>query len=380
MMRPTLASNRANRSFLLEWWRSVDHVILGLFVCLIGSGLILSMTASPAASASFDMVDPFHFFYRHSLFVVLGLLGAFILSLFSPEDARRLGVFALVGAFALLVLVMVDGHEAKGATRWLRLGDFSLQPSEFAKPAFIVFAAWMFSVRERDRNVPAIAIVFTVYLLLLALLIRQPDFGQSFLLTLCFAVVFFFAGLPLGWMMFMMGLSTLGALGAYAALPHVRDRVMRFINPAGSDTYQTDKALEAISHGGFFGRGPGEGAVKFNLPDGHTDFIFAVIAEEFGFLLSVCLIGLLAAFIIRVYINALKLNDFFCQLAVAGLATLIGIQTIINLYVNLNMAPAKGMTLPFISYGGSSLLSLCFSVGLILAFTRRRPGAYGYGQ
>ena len=181
-------------------------------------------------------------------------------------------------------------------------------------------------------------------------------------------------------MLLMMGISTLGAVLAYFSLPHVRDRIGRFINPDGADTYQTDKALEAIQSGGFFGRGPGEGSVKFSLPDGHTDYIFAILAEEFGFLLSIFLVGLLAAFVLRSFRNALRLNDYFSQLAVAGLATMIGIQTIINLFVNLNMAPSKGMTLPFISYGGSSMLALCFSAGLILAFTRRRPGAYGYGQ
>ena len=164
------------------------------------------------------------------------------------------------------------------------------------------------------------------------------------------------------------------------ALPHVRDRISKFLSPDSADTYQTDKALEAISNGGLFGRGPGEGAVKYSLPDGHTDFIFAVTVEEFGFLISMFLIILLAGFVIRCFRNALKLNDYFCQLAVAGLATMIGMQVVINLFVNLNMAPSKGMTLPFISYGGSSMLALCFTAGLILSFTRKRPGAYGYGQ
>ncbi len=380
MITQTMAPGRTNRSLLFEWWRSVDHITLGLLVCLIGAGLILSMAASPAAAARLDLLDPFYFLYRHSFFAVMGLCGVFVISTLSPKNARRIGVVALIVATLLLVYVMFYGYAVKGSQRWMSLGMFSLQPAEFVKPAFIVFAAWMFSVRKRDPNVPAVAIVFAVYLGLIALLIQQPDFGQSFLLTLCFAAVFFFAGLSLGWMLFMMGLSTLGAIVAYFSLPHVRDRIGRFINPDGADTYQTDKALEAIRSGGVFGRGPGEGAVKFSLPDGHTDFIFAIVAEEFGFLLSVLLVGLLAAFVIRSFRNALKLNDYFCQLAVAGLATMIGIQMIINLFVNLNMAPPKGMTLPFISYGGSSMMALCFSAGLILSFTRRRPGAYGYGQ
>ena len=376
----TLSTSRTNRSLFGEWWRSVDHITLGFLICLIGAGLILGMAASPAASARLGIDNPFHFLYRQTLFVMLGMVGAFTVSLMTPTTARRLGVLALLGSMLMLILLPTIGYEVKGATRWIKVGSFSIQPSEFAKPAFIVFAAWMFSIRKRDPNIPAVAIVFAVYLGLVALLISQPDFGQSFLLTLCFAAVFFFAGLSLGWVLFMVGLSLFGAIAAYAALPHVRARVEKFMSPDSSDTYQTDKALEAISNGGFFGRGPGEGAVKYSLPDGHTDFIFAVTVEEFGFLISMFLIILLAGFVIRCFRNALKLNDYFSQLVVAGLATMIGMQVVINLFVNLNMAPSKGMTLPFISYGGSSMLALCFTAGLILAFTRKRPGAYGYGE
>jgi len=380
MLTATIAPSRTNRSPLAQWWRTIDHLTLGFLICLIGVGLILSMAASPAASMRLGLDNPFYFLYKHAFFVAVGLFGAFVLSLMSPNYARRTAVLVLVGSIVLMIALLFAGHEVKGATRWFRIGGFGLQPSEFAKPAFIVFAAWMFSVRKRDAAIPAVGIVFGVYLTLIFLLIQQPDFGQSFLLTLCFAAVFFFAGLSLGWMLAMLGVSTVGAIGAYFALPHVRDRVARFMNPDGADTYQTDKALEAIGNGGFFGRGPGEGAIKYSLPDGHTDFIFAVTVEEFGFLISMFLIILIAGFVIRCFRTALKLNDYFAQLAVAGLATMIGMQAIINLFVNLNMAPPKGMTLPFISYGGSSLLSLCFAAALILSFTRRRPGAYGYGE
>ena len=178
----------------------------------------------------------------------------------------------------------------------------------------------------------------------------------------------------------MLGISMVGVVAAYMALPHVRARVSAFISPNTSDSYQTDKALEAISSGGFFGQGPGEGRVKYSLPDGNTDFIFAVTVEEFGFLISTILILLIAGFVVQTFRNAIRLNDYFCQLAAAGLATLVGMQAIINLFVNLNMAPSKGMTLPFISNGGSSMLAMCFTAGLILAFTRRRPGAYEYGK
>lgn len=376
----TLMTSRTNRSVLGEWWRSVDHITLGFLICLIGAGLILGMAASPAASMRLGYENPFYFLFRQGFFVTTGLFGAFILSLLTPTNARRIAIIALLGAVGLMFMLPYVGHEVKGATRWFRFGPLGLQPSEFAKPAFIVFAAWMFSVRKRDPNVPSVAIVFATYLVMVFLLINQPDFGQSFLLTLCFAAVFFFAGLSLGWVLFMISISIFGAVAAYMALPHVRARVEKFLSPDSSDTYQTDKALEAISNGGFFGRGPGEGAVKYSLPDGHTDFIFAITVEEFGFLISMFLIILLAGFVIRCFRNALKLNDYFSQLAVAGLATMIGMQVVINLFVNLNMAPSKGMTLPFISYGGSSMWALCFATGLILSFTRKRPGAYGYGE
>lgn len=372
--------SRTHRTPIGEWWRSVDQIQLGILIILIGAGLILSMAASPAATARLDYGNPFFFLYRHAFFAVLGLGGAIFISFIGPNWARRLGVVALLGSMALLAALPFIGFEVKGAVRWIRLGAFSLQPSEFAKPAFIVFAAWMFSVRKRDPNVPSVIIVFGVYFILIAMLITQPDFGQSFLITLGFAAVFFFAGLSLGWLLALMGVSLLGAVAAYMALPHVRDRVTAFMSPNSADSYQTDKALEAIANGGLLGRGPGEGAIKYSLPDGHTDFIFAVTVEEFGFLISVVLIVLLATFVIRAYRSALRLNDYFSQLAVAGLATLVGMQMVINLFVNLNMAPSKGMTLPFISYGGSSLLSLCFTAGLILAFTAKRPGAYGYGS
>ena len=375
-----ISKSRTARSPIFEWWRSVDQLTLTFFLCLLGTGVILSMASSPAAAERMNMGDPFYFLYKHVVFVGAGLIGAIGLSFFSAINARRLGVLALLGSIVLLIAVKIYGYEVKGAQRWIDLGLFGLQPSEIAKPAFIVFTAWMFSVGKRDPGIPAVPIVFAVYLLLIFFFIQQPDFGQSFLLTLCFAAVFFFAGLSLGSMLFLMLGSGFAAFMAYMFMPHVQSRIQGFLSPGGEENYQTERALEAIRSGGFFGRGPGEGDVKFSIPDGHTDFIFAVTVEEFGFLISAFVILLLAGFVIRCFRNALKLNDFFCQLAVAGLATMIGMQTVINLYVNLNMAPPKGMTLPFISSGGSSMLACCFTVGLILAFTRRRPGAYGFGD
>ena len=367
------------QTFLGEWWRSIDRINLGLFLALLSIGVILSMATSPVAAARIDRDSPFYFFARHLVFVFMGLSGAIIVSFFAPQNARRLGVVALVGTIVALLLVSTHGFTVKGATRWLRIGPLSLQPSEFIKPAFIVFAAWMFTATRRDPRVAGKLVVFAVYALILFFLFRQPDMGQSFLLTVCFAAVFFFAGLPLGWMLFFFAFTSIGGLGAYFTMPHFRDRIQRFGSADSGDTYQTDRSLEAISNGGLLGQGPGEGVFLHRVPDVNTDFVFAAVVEEFGFLISAFIVLTLGAFIYRSFRQALRLNDAFCQLAVAGLATMIGVQMLINLAVNLNMAPPKGMTLPFISNGGSSILALCFTVGLILAFTRRRPGAYAYG-
>ena len=374
-----LKPDRTNRNLVFEWWRSVDRVMISLFLVLMSIGLILSLAASPAAAAKLNISNPFYFFSRHLAFVFMGVSGAIFVSFFSPTNARRIGVLALLGAIIAMFAIPFIGTEVKGATRWIRFGGLSLQPSEFAKPGFIVFAAWMFAHRKKDINFPGIALVLAVYILLVMMLLRQPDFGQTFLLTLCFGAIFFFAGVSMRWMFMLLGASMIGGSAAYFALPHVQSRIHRFLNPEGNDTYQTDKALEAMANGGIFGQGPGQGQIKDQLPDAHTDFIFAVAVEEFGFVLSFMLIAVLAALVFQAYRKALRLNDHFAQLAVAGLATMIGVQTIINLAVNLNMIPPKGMTLPFISSGGSSLLAMSFSVGLILAFTRRRAGNYGYG-
>ncbi|MEE9346760.1 MAG: FtsW/RodA/SpoVE family cell cycle protein, partial [Robiginitomaculum sp.] len=224
--------------------------MMSFFLILIMAGLLLSLAASPAAAAKLNISNPFYFFSRHLAFAILGVGGAIFVSLFSPVNARRLGVLALICAIIAMFLILFIGTEVKGATRWLRFGGLSLQPSEFAKPGFIVFAAWMFSHRKKDLSFPGIGFVFAVYALLIALLIRQPDFGQSFLLTLCFGAIFFFAGISAGWMLFLVAVSSIGAAGAYFALPHVQDRIARFLSPEGSDTYQTDKALEAMANGG----------------------------------------------------------------------------------------------------------------------------------
>jgi cell division protein FtsW len=358
------------------WWRGVDRTLLFVILALIGIGLVLSLAASPAASDRLGISDPFYFLYRQSLFAGVSVAALLGISALGPKGARRLAVIGLVGALILLVATLFIGHEVKGATRWLRIGSFSLQPSEFLKPALIVTVAWLFAETKRGAPIPGQTIAFGLYLLAVAMLMLQPDFGQSVLLTLCFGGVFFVSGMPWQWIGGLAGLTVGGSSLAYFSLPHVADRVQRFINPENADTYQIDRATEAIARGGIAGVGPGEGEVKNLLPDAHTDFIFSVAAEEFGLLASLSIIGLFAIFVTRAWMQAMRLNDHFAQLAVAGLSLQFGLQALVNISVNLNLIPPKGMTLPFVSYGGSSMLALAFGAGLILAFTRRRPGTY----
>lgn len=360
----------------ISWWRGIDRTLLFVVLALIAAGLMLSMAASPAAADRLGIEDPFFFLYRQSVFATLSLIGLLAISALSPTGARRLAAIALLGSLALMVAMPFIGHEVKGATRWIRIGSFGLQPSEFLKPALIVTAAWLFAEEKRGAPVPGRIIAFAIFLVSIGLLMIQPDFGQSVLLTLCFGGVFFASGLSWIWVAGLGGLAVAGSGAAYMMFPHVASRVERFLDPESGDTYQIDRAMDAISRGGIAGVGPGEGEVKHFLPDAHTDFIFSVAAEEFGLLASLSIIGLFSILVARAWNQAMRLSDHFAQLAVAGLALQFGLQALVNIAVNLNLIPPKGMTLPFVSYGGSSMLALAFGAGLMLAFTRRRPGAY----
>jgi len=360
----------------VTWWRGVDRTLLFTVLALIVTGLVLSMAASPAAADRLGISDPFYFIYRQGTFAVISLIGLLGVSSLSPRGARRLAALALLGSLVLMLATLFIGHEVKGATRWIRFGSFSLQPSEFLKPSLIVMAAWLFAEEKRGAPVPGRIIAFGIYLVSVGLLMSQPDFGQTVLLTLCFGGVFFASGLSWIWVVGLGSLAAVGSTLAYLTFPHIASRVQRFLDPESGDTYQIDRAVEAISRGGVTGVGPGEGEVKHFLPDAHTDFIFSVAAEEFGLLASLSIIGLFAILVARAWSQAMRLRDHFAQLAVTGLALQFGLQALVNIAVNLNLIPPKGMTLPFVSYGGSSMLALAFGAGLLLAFTRRRPGAY----
>lgn len=367
---------RTDRSPVSVWWWTIDRWLLGAVGALIFVGVILSFASSPAAAARMDYGDPFHFAVRQSVFALLALGILFAVSLMSPKGVRRTAFVLFVGAILIMLLLPFAGHTSKGATRWLNVGPFLLQPSEFLKPALVVMCAWMFSEGQKGQGVPGVSIAFGMYLLSVGLLLIQPDIGQTVLITVAFGACFYMAGVPLRWML-AMGLTAIGGLTAtYFMFDHVAARVQKFMNPESADTHQVDRASEAIANGGLFGRGPGEGLMKRHVPDLHTDFVYSVGAEEFGLIFSLALICLFGFIAVRGLAKSMRLSDPFEQVASAGLFVLFAQQAVINIAVNLNLIPTKGMTLPFVSYGGSSMLAMAVTLGFALALTRRRPGAY----
>jgi len=368
-MKKMTVFSRTDTSLLSNWWWTVDRRLLMALVLLGGLGIVMTFGASPAIAEKLGL-GSFHFVKRQVVFLCLAMTTMFVVSLFPVIWVRRFGVILFLVCLALLVLTMAIAPEAKGARRWLRIGSFTLQASEFLKPAFIIFSAWMFSEVHKTPGFKGWAISIVSYLVVIFFLINQPDFGQTILISIVWAAQFFMAGLPMIFVMALAGLGMAGVYAAYMFIPHVTDRIDRFLYPGTSDTFQVDTALNAFRSGGLFGRGPGEGAVKKILPDAHTDFIFAVTGEEYGIILCLFIILLFAVIVVRGLMSLMKETDLFIFLATAGLIIQFGLQALINLAVNLSLLPSKGMTLPFISYGGSSMLSVSIAMGMVLALTR----------
>ena len=275
----------------------------------------------------------------------------------------------------LVIATLFLGVEIKGARRWIVLLGVNIQPSEFLKPAFVILASWLFAESAKKPDVPANTMALLLLLASVAALVLQPDFGQTMLIALVWGALFFMAGMRMVWVIGLGGIAMLGLVGAYTTVPHVAKRIKRFLDPASGDTFQVDTAVESVMRGGWFGQGPGEGTMKRILPDSHADFVFAVAAEEFGIVLCLILVALFCFIVVRALLNAIRNDDPFARFATAGLAMLFGTQSAINMAVNLALIPAKGMTLPFISYGGSSMISLAYGMGMLLALTRGRPRA-----
>ncbi len=364
--------SRTNRSPIAEWWWTIDKYILGATIVLMLAGIVLSLAGSPAVAERLGY-DTFHFFDRHVAFFFPALAVMIATSFLTPRGARRTAFIVLAISVALMLATLFMGFEVKGSRRWINIAMISLQPSEFMKPAFVVVVAWLFAEHRLRPDIHGD--LFTVILLaiVVSLLIAEPDFGQTMLISIAWASLFFISGMPLVWIAALVVASVGGVAAAYTMLPHVAARIDKFLSPSSGDTFQVDKALDSILRGGWFGQGPGEGIVKRVLPDAHTDFIFAVAAEEFGIIVCLALVAVFAVIVFRGLSRSAVSSDPFVRLATVGLVILFGVQSVINMAVNLNLMPAKGMTLPFISYGGSSMIAVAFGMGLLLAFTRRRP-------
>ena len=367
--------SRTDRSMLANWWWTVDRWSLAAIATLIVTGVLLTLAASPAVAGRIGL-EPFYFVYRQLSFVAPAFLMIFIVSLLGPRDVRRLALGLFIVSLGMMVATLIIGPEIKGAHRWLTAGPFSVQPSEFVKPAFVVLAAAALAESNRSPGFPGLVITLCLFAAVASVLVLQPDFGQTMLLSIVTASLLFLAGLRWQWLAAFGVLGVAGGVGAYFLAPHVASRIDRFMSPDQGDTFQVNTALNAFVHGGITGVGPGEGSVKFVLPDAHTDFIFAVAAEEFGLAACTFLILLFAVVVWRALKRALDESDHFIQLAASGLAVLFGLQAVINIAVSLNLIPAKGMTLPFVSYGGSSMLALALTIGMLLALTRQRLPGY----
>ncbi len=370
---------RDDRSVVAEWWFSVDRVLLAVVLVLIAVGIVLSLAASPAV-ATRKGLPPFHFVERHLVFAAAGIVLMLAVSLLEPRQILMLGVGLLAVSLVLMLVAALWGTEVNGARRWVRVAGFSLQPSELAKPAFAIVAAWLFAEARVRPGYSMVGLALALYGLTAGLLLLQPDVGQMMLLTLVWGALYFISGQPILGALAFGGLGLGGLTTAYLMFPHVRGRIARYLDPASGDTYQTDRAIQSFAEGGFFGRGPGEGTIKSVLPDAHTDFIFAVVAEEYGAIACLLLLALYAFLVARALSRYRHRRDPFTQLAVSGLALLLAMQAAINMAVNVGLIPAKGMTLPFISAGGSSMISASLIAGLLLALVRRRADPMTVGR
>jgi cell division protein FtsW len=367
-------SSRAERTLVGDWWWTVDRWLIAGLAALMIAGFVFLMAGGPPVAERLGL-PTFHFINRQVMFLAPALVLMVATSFLTPRYVRRAALLVFVMALALVIATLYVGPEIKGARRWLSIGGLALQPSEFLKPAFVVLAAWCFSEGSRQSEMPGTVLGFLLLPLTIVPLVLQPDFGQTMLVTVVWCGIFFVAGLHIFWVLGLFGAAGAGMVVAYEFVPHVRARIERFMDKGSGDTFQIDTALESFSRGGWFGQGPGEGTIKRILPDSHTDFIFAVMAEEFGIVVCLLVLGLFAFVVLRGLMLAQRLEEPFCRLAVTGIIMLFGLQACINMAVNVHIIPAKGMTLPFISYGGSSLLSLALAMGFLIALTRKRPRA-----
>jgi cell division protein FtsW len=366
--------SRLERTRFAAWWWTIDRSLLTALLTLMLAGIILSLAASPPVASRLGL-DPFYFVGRHVLYLIPALAVMLTTSFLSPRHIRRLAVIVFVLSLALVAATLHFCAEVKGARRWIVIAGVNIQPSEFLKPAFVILVAWLFGESAKRPEMPANILALALLGMAVTALVLQPDFGQTMLLSLVWGSLFFLAGMRIIWMLGLGGVAALGLTIAYWTVPHVTRRIQRFLDPSSGDTFNVDQAIESFLRGGWFGRGPGEGTIKRILPESHTDFVFAVAAEEFGIVLCLVLLTLFAFIVLRGLRHAIGNEDPFRRFAAAGLSILFGLQSAINMAVNVHLMPAKGMTLPFISYGGSSMISMAWGMGMLLALTRERPRA-----
>ncbi len=364
---------RDGEPILPKWWRTIDKWSVSCVLMLFGVGILLGLAASPPLAEK-NGFDPFHYVQRQAFFGGLALTTMFLTSMMNPQLVRRLAVVGFLAAFVALVLLPFFGTDfGKGAVRWYSLGFASVQPSEFLKPGFVVVAAWMMAASQDVNGPPGISWSFVLAVVIVTFLAMQPDFGQACLVLFGWGVMYFVAGAPITLLLIMAGMVLLAGSFAYANSEHFARRIDGFLSPDVDPNTQLGFATNAIREGGFFGVGVGEGEVKWSLPDAHTDFIIAVAAEEYGLVLVLCIIALYASIVVRSLLRLMKERDTFIRLAGTGLIAMFGVQAMINMGVAVRLLPAKGMTLPFVSYGGSSLIAGGIAVGMLFAFTRSRP-------
>jgi cell division protein FtsW len=364
--------SRAQKTPLAEWWWSIDRGLLAALLMLLAVGMVLSFPASPPVAERLGL-SPWHFVIRHALFLIPTVMVLVGTSFFTHRQARLAALVTLVFSIILLWATLRFGTEVKGAKRWISFAGQTLQPSEFIKPAYAIIAAWLFSESMILKTVPGRAIATVVLGLMLVPLILQPDIGQTALVFATWAVLLFLSGIS-WWIILGLG-GAAGAMlfGAYVFFPHFARRVDTFMNPEEGNTYQIDRAIDSLLEGGWFGQGPGESIAKKMIPDAHADYVFSAAAGEFGILFCLVLVGLFAFIVIRAMFGAQRQSSLFARLAASTLAIQLAMQAGINLAVNLNLVPPKGMTLPFVSYGGTSMIAIAFGMGLMLALTRTKP-------